>query len=136
MRPWTLLLLMALSGRADAGKWVDRMTLRVCQSLDHPAVNGRTPRGRYLSTEYIHQVVAYCYEAAVLNPSWGSREETATKLLGSIYNESGFVADSINSKNRNKTIDVGILQINSVHWKAPHRKRTTFGTFCRKMKLR
>lgn len=136
MKQALLILFLALNGNLSAAGWVDRMTLAVCEALENPSVNARNPGGRYLSTEYLHQVVGYCYEAAVLNPSWGSREETAIKLLGSIYNESGFVADSMNAKNRNKTIDVGILQINSVHWKAPHSKRTTFSNFCSAHKLR
>ena len=54
-----LVLLLALSGQASAGTWVDRMTLRVCEALENPLVNARTPGGRHLLAEQSGHLVPF-----------------------------------------------------------------------------
>jgi hypothetical protein len=133
MHQVSFLMLLSLGcapGLLKASDWTDRMTVTVCEALENPRVDGRSPRGRFLTTDFLGQVVEYCWEASALDPSWGGREETATKLLSSVYNESGFVAESLNY-NHNHTQDVGLLQVNSIHWKLPALKDSAFAGFCR-----
>lgn len=65
-----------------------------------------------LRTSYVKKLVKECWDAALLDPSWGSREQVTIKLLCSAYGESHFNRYCVNI-NRNKSIDRGILQINS-----------------------
>lgn len=75
-------------------------------------------RGRYLyklTHEYLTHIVESSYDASRFNNSWGPRRLATIKLLVAAYGESRYDGLAVNV-NRNGSVDLGILQINSCHW--------------------
>ena len=114
---------------------VDRLTLITCQFLED--IGSRTiPENKrkhisktYLTTRYLRGVVRDCLEAASLNPSGGGLELAGIRLLSAAYGESAFYSGA-RFVNRNGSTDIGIMQVNSVHWFGKGQVPPTFRDFC------
>jgi len=69
----------------------------------------------HITKSQVHEVVLAAWQAAPLNPGWGSRRTTTIKLVSAAYRETRFVFDAVHV-NKNGTIDIGLMQINSCNW--------------------
>lgn len=89
-----------------------------------------------IDREQVKKSVECIWEASKLNPSWGSREQVTVKFVVADYGESGFKPETINYHNKYKSVDMGELEINSVHWLSVKGKKTEWERFCKENGLR
>lgn len=108
------------------------LTLATYEALELPdvmGINQRQDGKRYtLSIARVKAIAAAAWYAAPLNPRFGDRMEAARRLICAAYHESGFVPNAIHH-NRNKTIDIGLLQVNQVHWWPNQNGKSTWKHF-------
>lgn len=135
-------ILKAQEKRPDAA-WFDRVTLRLCATLEDQGERVQlvpTPdhhhRMKFVRTAFLRRVVEWTYDGTELCPSWGVSRETATvRMLASLFNQSRFDPHCvfINHVNDGKpqSVDRGIAQINSCHWKPMNKEITELQRFCR-----
>jgi hypothetical protein len=82
--------------------------------------------------EHLRSLVDEYYKASARCPRWGKPRVCAVRLMVAGYWESGFNPETVNF-NQNGTIDLGTMQINSVHWFKTEGQKTDFELFCREM---
>lgn len=90
---------------------------------------------QFITDDFLKQQVAYDYDAARLNPSWGPRKLVCIKEIVYQYNESRYNKYEFNI-NTNGTVDFGIGQINSCHITMFRGEKTCgFINFCKMLSI-
>ena len=134
------LLLASPAGSTDQSqtKWLDVITDQTWEFLGRNSERvsvRKDPDGHktiyHLSKNDIKKVVYGAWEAAPLNPGWGNRRLTTIRLISAAYRESRFDFKAVRLTNKNGTIDLGLMQINSCNWFSG-KGRSKWRRFCKR----
>ncbi len=120
-----LFLVPCLTSEAAFSKklpWIDKLFYCVAAYLDSNDERTiiRNSKRYKLTDADIEKSIFYSWEASGLNPAWWGRYDGrklgCIRILVAHYGETSFNLYAVNDENTNGSVDIGAMQINSVHW--------------------